>query len=69
MTILKFKTNINCKNCVRSVTPFIDEVEGIQDWSVDTSNPNKILTVTTASLASAAIVEVVEDAGFDIEAV
>ncbi len=69
MTTLKFKTNINCKNCVRSVTPFIEEVEGIQDWSVDTNSSDKILTIKTTSIDSEVILEVVEDAGFDIQVV
>lgn len=64
----QFKTNINCGNCVRTVTNFLNDVEGIEQWEVDTDNPDKILTVT-GPVAAAAIVEAIEDAGFDIEAV
>jgi len=64
----QFKTNINCGNCVRTVTNFLNDVEGIEQWKVDTDNPDKILTVTGAASA-AAIVEAIEDAGFDIEVV
>ncbi|PSR11936.1 MAG: hypothetical protein DA408_13505 [Bacteroidetes bacterium] len=62
---LHFKTNVNCANCVRSVTNFLNEVEGLESWQVDTANPDKILTVV-GDVTAAAVVEAVEDAGFDI---
>ncbi len=68
MTTLQFKTNINCGNCVRTVTGFLDEVEGIEKWEVDTNHPNKILTVNGV-ITEQQIVTAVEEAGFDIEAV
>jgi copper chaperone len=64
-----FKTNINCGSCIRSVTGFIEEVPGLQEWRVDTENPEKILTVKGDNLSKEAVVEAVEDAGFDIEPV
>ncbi|MEZ4985331.1 MAG: cation transporter [Saprospiraceae bacterium] len=64
----KFKTTINCNNCIRTVTNFINEVEGIEQWEVDTQNPDKILTVK-GDASAADIIAAVEDAGFDIEAV
>ena len=66
METLKFKTNINCGSCIRSVTGFITEVKGIDHWEVDTENPDKILTVQGKAKAEE-IVEAVEDAGFDIQ--
>jgi copper chaperone CopZ len=67
--ILKFKTNINCGNCVKSVSGFINEVSDIEDWSVDTENPEKTLTVTGEQITAESIIEAVEEAGFDIEPV
>lgn len=67
MTTLQFKTNINCGNCVRTVTGFLNEVEGIEKWEVDTNHPNKILTVNGA-IAKEEVIAAVEEAGFDIEA-
>lgn len=67
MQTLQFKTTINCGNCVRAVTGFIDDVPGIAEWQVDTAHPDKVLTVKGEQLQPAAIVEAVEDAGFDIE--
>lgn len=64
----QFKTNINCGSCIRSVTNFINDVEGIDKWEVDTDNPDKILSVE-GHASTASIIEAVEDAGFDIELV
>lgn len=68
MSELKFKTNINCENCIKSVKPFLDEVVGEGNWSVDTDNPDKILTVTTEE-EQTDVVEAVTDAGFKIQKV
>lgn len=64
---LQFKTNINCGNCVRTVTGFINEVKGIEKWDVDIENPEKILTVEGDELTAEAVIEAVEEAGFDIK--
>lgn len=66
---LKFKTTINCGNCIRTVTPFLNELEGVKSWNVDTANPSKILTVETENTTAEVIIETVEDLGFDIEKV
>lgn len=69
MEKLQFKTNINCGNCVSKVTPFLNQVEEIENWKVDTSIPEKILTVEGEDLSSDKIKEVVESAGFEIAAI
>lgn len=67
METLKFKTNINCSGCVARVTPYLDGKEGIQKWEVDTSNPDKILTIETGQPDAASIIRQVQKAGFRIE--
>ena len=69
MKTLQFKTNINCGNCVRAVTGFLNDVKEIEKWEVDTDNPEKILTVKGDDVSSEAVIEAVEDAGYDIELV
>lgn len=64
--IQSFTTNINCGSCVRSVTPFLDEVEGVTIWRVDVEDDRKVLTVE-GSASEEAIVAMVEEAGFDIQ--
>jgi copper chaperone CopZ len=69
MATRKYKTNINCGNCVKAVTGFLSDVPGIDHWEVDTTNPDKILSVSGADFDESAVVEAVEDAGFDIHPV
>lgn len=44
-TITKFRTNLKCGKCVAAVKPRLDGDPAIESWSVDTSDPRKILTV------------------------
>lgn len=67
MGTIKFKTNINCSNCVAKVTPFLDKKEGITSWRVDTDNPDKILIVETSDLSAEDIVKTVKRTGFEAE--
>ncbi|WP_430611789.1 heavy-metal-associated domain-containing protein [Flavobacterium sp. JP2137] len=65
----QFKTNINCSSCVSKVTPFLNEVEGIGQWDVDTTDRYKVLTVVSNGISEQEVVETVLKAGFKIEAV
>ena len=69
MKTVKFKTNINCNNCIKSVTPFLNEVDNIDLWKVDTENPDKILEVELDDENEATVVEAVKKAGYEIEKV
>ncbi|MCB0589339.1 MAG: heavy-metal-associated domain-containing protein [Phaeodactylibacter sp.] len=69
MKTLQFKTNINCNNCVRAVTGFLNDVPSVKEWAVDIDNPDKILTVKGDEVTIEEIVEAVEDAGFDVKEV
>jgi copper chaperone CopZ len=64
-SIQNFTTNINCGSCVRSVTPFLDEVEGVTIWRVDVEDDRKVLSVE-GSASTNDIIKMVEEAGFDI---
>jgi copper chaperone len=67
MSEIKFKTTINCSNCVRSVSGFLNELSEIEHWEVDTDVADKILTVKGTNITPEQVVNAVEDAGFDIE--
>lgn len=69
METLQFKTNINCGGCIAKVTPFLNQVEEVEDWRVDTNNPDKILTISGEELSCGLIVETIEKAGFKAELV
>ena len=62
----QFKTNINCGGCIATVTPFLNEIEGVSDWEVDTANKDKILTVKTEETKEQQIIDTVQKAGFKI---
>jgi len=47
METVKFKTTIKCSGCVATVTPYLNDAVGENNWQVDIQDPNKILTVTT----------------------
>lgn len=66
MKTYKFKTNIECGGCVSGVTPFLNKLENTK-WEVDTDNPDKILTVETATTTEEEIIKAVKKAGFEIE--
>lgn len=67
METLQFKTNINCGGCVAKVTPHLNEEPNIKNWKVDTTNPQKILTVETDGISAKEIIKAVSKAGFKIE--
>ncbi|MEN9908166.1 MAG: hypothetical protein RLZZ540_1315 [Bacteroidota bacterium] len=62
----QFKTNINCGGCIATVTPFLNAMEGVSDWKVDTANKDRILTVKTDETKEQQIIETVQKAGFKI---
>ena len=66
MKTVKFKTNINCNGCIKSVTPFLNELDNIDTWKVDIENPDKILEVTLDDDTEKTVTEAVKQAGFII---
>ena len=69
MKTLKFKTNINCGGCVSQVTPFLNKQEGVEIWEVDTSNPDKILTIESDGATEEDVKATLQKVGFKAEAV
>ncbi|MGC6432652.1 MAG: heavy-metal-associated domain-containing protein [Crocinitomicaceae bacterium] len=67
MSTYTFKTNINCGSCIKSVTPFLNELDNVDSWKVDTENPDKILEVELDDEDIQAVVSAVEKAGFKIQ--
>ncbi len=67
MNTLKFKTTIKCGGCIATVTPFLNQIEGISNWSVDTNNPDKILTIETENVSADEITSVLKSAGYQAQ--
>ena len=66
MKSYKFKTNINCGNCIKSVTPFLDELKDAESH-VDTNDKRKVLEVKTDSLTEKEIIDKVHEAGYEAQ--
>lgn len=62
-----FKTTINCGNCLKSVTPFLNEVDEIDEWKVNLEHDDRILEVELDENAPAKVITAVNKAGFEIE--
>jgi len=67
MKNVRFKTNINCNNCINSVSPFLNALESVDSWSVDVDNPDKILNVVLDDENENAVIEMVKKAGYEIQ--
>ena len=64
---IKFKTTLKCGGCVAKITPLLNSMKNVLEWSVDLNTPERVLTVTLkdgdVSLVKKAIMEV----GFKVE--
>lgn len=67
METLKFKTNINCGGCLAKVTPKLNEQAGESCWTVDTDDPDKVLTVSGDGADQEKIIAAVNMVGFRAE--
>jgi copper chaperone CopZ len=67
MKTIEVKTNIMCGSCIAKVTPTLNEVIGENNWKVDTTNPKKILTVSSENLNETEVIKAVEKAGYNAE--
>lgn len=66
MTTIKLKTNIMCSSCIEKVTPTLNEELGAENWNVDTTAPQKILTATSDKTAKE-VIKAIEKAGYKAE--
>ncbi len=67
MNTLKFKTNVKCGGCIATVTPYLNQVNGIVSWNVDTTDPLKIMTVETEGINAEEITSIMKTAGYQAE--
>ncbi len=67
MKKLRYKTNINCNGCIKSVSPFLNDLDNVDLWKVDIENPDKILEVTLEDDNESVVLEAVRKAGYEIE--
>ncbi len=67
MESLKFKTNIKCGGCIAKVAPALNEETKILKWEVDTTSPDRILSIETDNLNAMEIMNIIAKAGFQAE--
>lgn len=67
METLKFKTNIKCGGCIAAVTPYLNKVNEIKKWEVDTINPDKVLTVEAENMSAQEVIAKIKEAGYTAE--
>ena len=67
MTIVKYKTNIQCAGCIKSLTPVLNNLDNLDSWKVDLDNKDKILEVELEDDKKEIIVNAVKGLGFKIE--
>jgi hypothetical protein len=66
MTTQKYKTNLNCGSCLAAVKPYLDGDPAIRNWSVDTADPNKVLTIEGEGVTQEQVEQDVASAGFKV---
>lgn len=70
METLKFKTNINCGGCVAKVTPVLNNLEGVTNWTVNTADQAKTLTVSgDENVTAQQIIQAIKKIGFQSESI
>lgn len=56
---------------MNAITPYMNEIEGIESWDVDLNSPNKIVEVVTKSASAEEIRQAIEkgisEAGYTVE--
>lgn len=67
MKKLTFKTNINCGGCLANVKPHLNKAVGENQWEVDLSSENRLLTIHNESISAKEVKAAVEEAGYKAE--
>lgn len=66
MNTYKFKTNLNCSNCVQAVKPLLDSIKEIDYWEVNLENSDKLLEIEASIDVSEIVSLAIKKAGFEI---
>lgn len=63
-----FRTNLNCGSCVASVTPYLNALDGVRSWDVDTEVASKTLRVDLVEgVDEQSVINAVAASGFKAE--
>ena len=64
---VKFKTSLKCGGCVAKITPLLNSMRNVAEWTVDLNTPERVLTVTLKDGDTIPVRKAVTGAGFKIE--
>jgi copper chaperone len=67
MEQIKLKTSLKCNGCLATITPFLNQLEGLGEWSVDLVDPNRTLTAEVSAISAEDVIAVIRKAGFSAE--
>ncbi|WP_299761330.1 copper chaperone [uncultured Pontibacter sp.] len=67
MEIIKFKTNVEDQEALSKVAPYLNQVEEISKWNLDTGSADKVLSVSGTELNPQAIENAMKQAGYKAE--
>ena len=67
MKTMSFKTNAKCMGCLTKIEETLQGKINREEWDLDLSDPERILTVTSDKLAVGEIIELISKIGFKIE--
>lgn len=66
METLRFKTSLKCGGCVKAITPGLESIKSIENWTVDLESPDKVLAVEASEDISDQVIDSVKKAGYVI---
>jgi copper chaperone len=67
MERIKLKTSVKCNGCIATVTPYLDNLEGLENWNVDLNDPERILTAEISGITAADVIAELQKAGYKAE--
>lgn len=62
-----FKTDLKCSGCVSKVEEELNNSVGKEEWTVDTKNKDKVLTVRNTGITSDEIIRILQSKGYHAE--
>ena len=65
---MKFKTNAKCGGCVAAIGKELNRIMAPEDWNIDLSSSDKVLTVT-ADVKADDVLQRVAAAGFKADVI
>ena len=65
---MKFRTNLKCDGCIKTVAPFLNALPSIEKWSVDLGKKESFLNIE-GDVKEKDIVSALEEAGYKGERV